>query len=308
MARRPRVFAPGLLYHVIVRGNQRQATFLSEGDYAAYLERLATYRQKHGVTVWAFCLMPNHVHMLLETSGSPLAKFMQGLQQSYTQHFNRIHEKVGHVFQGRYKAIVCEKERYLVALIRYIHLNPVRAKLVRHPEEYAYSGHRAYLTGEATTVLDPTTGLAVFGGRRAYRRFVADGMGEGHQGGYYEVEDQRFLGTERFVTQMQAPVPEEPARRPTKSVTSAVKTVATALQVDPVALKSSDRSWTVSRQRTLVAYVLVRRKGYRVGEVAAQMGRDVATMSVLLSRFTDRLQRDPSLQKWVEQVVKNVQI
>src|SRR6266540_71048 len=146
MARRPRLFAPGLLYHVIARGNQQQLTFLTDLDYQAYLIRLATYRQRYGVVLYAYCLMPNHVHLLLQTSEPPLAKFMQGLQQSYTQRFNRVYGKVGHLFQGRYKAIVCERDEYLAALIRYIHLNPVRARLVRDPEAYPYSGHRAYLT------------------------------------------------------------------------------------------------------------------------------------------------------------------
>ena len=82
MARRPRLFAPGLLYHVIVRGNQRQKTFLDDQDYQVYLERLAKYREKYGYSVHAYCLMPNHVHLLLESSDQPLGKFMQGLQQS----------------------------------------------------------------------------------------------------------------------------------------------------------------------------------------------------------------------------------
>lgn len=84
MARRPRVFAPGVLYHVISRGNQRQKTFLTDQDCQAYRERLARYREKYGVTLYAYCLMPNHVHLLLECSDEPLGKFMQGLQQSYT--------------------------------------------------------------------------------------------------------------------------------------------------------------------------------------------------------------------------------
>ena len=105
MARRPRVFAPGLLYHVIARGNQRRKTFLSDDDYRAYLERLERYRAKFRLRIYAFCLMPNHVHLLLETGSTPLSKFMQGLQQSYTQYFNRRHRKVGHLFQGRYTAI-----------------------------------------------------------------------------------------------------------------------------------------------------------------------------------------------------------
>jgi REP-associated tyrosine transposase len=146
MARRPRVLAPGLLYHVIARGNQRQQTFLTDLDYRAYLVRLATYRKRYGVSLYAYCLMPNHVHLLVQTSEPPLSKFMQGLQQSYTQRFNRVHGKVGHLFQGRYAAIVCDRDAYLVTLIRYIHLNPVRARLVEQPDAYPYSGHRAYLT------------------------------------------------------------------------------------------------------------------------------------------------------------------
>jgi hypothetical protein len=203
---------------------------------------------------------------------------------------------------------VCEKEPYLVALIRYIHLNPVRAKLVGNPEQYTYSGHAAYLTGQATAVLDPSAGLGVFGGRGAYRRFVLEGMDEGHQAGYYAAEDQRFLGTERFVTQMRGQEQAEPPRRSTRSLASALKAVAAAMEVDPAMLKSLDRSWAVSRQRTLAAYILVRRKGYGVGEVAAQLGRDVATMSVLLSRFGDRVEREPSLRRTVEQVGKTVKI
>ena len=100
MARRPRVFAPGLLYHVIVRGNQRRQTFRCEEDYKAYLDRLEKYRAKFQVRIYAYCLMPNHVHLLLESGSAPLDKFMQGLQQSYTQYFNRRYRKVGHLFQG----------------------------------------------------------------------------------------------------------------------------------------------------------------------------------------------------------------
>src|SRR5262245_17116000 len=148
MARRPRVLVPGLLYHVIARGNQRQQTFLTDLDYRAYLGRLAAYRKRYAVCLFAYCLMPNHVHLLVQTSEPPLDKLMQGLQQSYTQWFNRVHDKVGHLFQGRYKAIVCDRDEYLVTLIRYIHLNPVRARLVERPDVYPYSGHRAYLAGD----------------------------------------------------------------------------------------------------------------------------------------------------------------
>ena len=122
---------------------------------------------------------------------------MQGLQQSYSQYFNLHHRKSGHVFQGRYKAIVCDKDEYLLQLIRYIHLNPVRAGMVKEPEKYLYSGHRAYLQGK-TSVIDPRKVLSVMGGRARYRAFVSGGMKDGHREEYYEVSDQRFLGAEGF--------------------------------------------------------------------------------------------------------------
>ena len=178
MARRPRVFAPGLLYHVIVRGNQRRKTFRSDDDYKAYFDRLEKYRAQCHVRIYAYCLMPNHVHLLVETGSTPLAKFMQGLQQSYTQHFNRRYRKVGHLFQGRYQAIICDRDKYLLALVRYIHLNAVRAKLATRPERYRYSGHNSYLTNDTPKIVDVRPILKLMGGKKAYERFVLEGIGE----------------------------------------------------------------------------------------------------------------------------------
>jgi REP element-mobilizing transposase RayT len=177
MARRPRIFAPGLLYHVIVRGNQRRTTFRSDDDYQAYLERLAIYRAKFSLRIYAYCLMPNHVHLLVESGSTPLAKFMQGLQQSYTQYFNRRYRKVGHLFQGRYKAIICDRDKYLLALVRYIHLNPVRAGLSKRPERYGYSGHRSYLNSAAAKIVEAGPILRLLGGR-GHEKFVLEGMEE----------------------------------------------------------------------------------------------------------------------------------
>ena len=198
MARRPRVFASGLLYHVIVRGNQRRKTFRSDGDYKAYLERLEKYRAKFRVRIYAYCLMPNHVHLLLETGAAPLAKFMQGLQQSYTQYFNRSYRKVGHLFQGRYKAIICDKDRYLLALVRYIHLNAVRAGLAKRPERYPHSGHNSYLINGTAKIVEAGPILRLLGGKKGYEGFVQEGMSESHNEDYYAVKDQRFLGEEGF--------------------------------------------------------------------------------------------------------------
>jgi hypothetical protein len=139
--------------------------------------------------------MPNHVHLLVRTGDTPLAKFMQGVQQSYTLRFNKIYGKVGHLFQGRYHAIICDSELYLLTLVRYIHLNPVRATLTATPEDYPYSGHRAYLAGQSTTLMDPTPVLDLLGGPVAYARFVSDGLGEGHRADLYPVVRPPFWAT-----------------------------------------------------------------------------------------------------------------
>ncbi len=307
MARRPRLFAPGLLYHVIVRGNQRQKTFLDDQDYQVYLERLAKYREKYGYSVHAYCLMPNHVHLLLESSDQPLGKFMQGLQQSYSQYFNLQHRKVGHVFQGRYKAIICDRDEYLQELVRYIHLNPVRAGLVKAPERYRYSGQRAYMEGKANEVIDPVKVLKLFGGKAGYKRFVHDGLAEGHKEEYYEVEDQRFLGEQGFGDKVQGRVGRTHKVAPKKSMESIVRQLAKELKVSGEAARSRDRSWAVSKARTMIAYVLTRRLGYRLGEVASYFHRDMATVGTLVSRLYDRMRSDPDLHKRVDQLVTIVE-
>jgi REP element-mobilizing transposase RayT len=305
MARRPRVFAAGVLYHVIARGNQRQKTFTSDSDYQAYIERLARYRKKYDYKLHAYCLMPNHVHLLLESSEHPLAKLMQGLQQSYSQYFNLKHRKTGHVFEGRYKAILCQKEEYLLQLIRYIHLNPVRAGMVRTPERYRYSGDHAYLQGKATEMIDPAPVLSMLGGKQAYRRFVQDGLSEGHKEKYYAVLDQRFLGAEGFGERL---LKKEPRKRPTRrSIETVATELAKELKIAVHALRSRDRAWRISKARTIAAYVLVRRLGYRLSDVAAYFNRDIATLATLLARLSDRLQADDAARRKLDRLSKIVE-
>ena len=305
MARRPRLFAPGLLYHVIVRGNQRRKTFYDDQDYRAYLDRLARYRQRYGYTIHAFCLMPNHVHLLVESGSSPLGKFMQGLQQSYSQYFNLRHRKVGHVFQGRYQAIVCQKDDYLLELLRYIHLNPVRAGLSKDPKDYPYTGHHAYLQGKPTEIIDPRKILTMVGGRTGYRNFIGDGLGAGHKGEYYELQDQRFLGAEGFGEKLQE-TEVEPAPRKRKPTEAVIKTLAQKLRVGVAELRSADRSWRISKSRTMIAYVMVRRRGYGLKEVANYLKRDPSTVSVLIGRLAERMDNDREMRRGIEKLDKIV--
>ena len=204
MARKSRVEFEGAFYHVIVRGNQRRRIFRDERDQLSYLERLEHYRERYGFILYAYVLMSNHVHLLLETARVSLSKIMQGVQFSYTQLYNRRHRTVGHLFQGRYKAILCDRNQYFLELVRYIHLNPARIRSPLDPWRYRWSSHRAYL-GETTPVAVETEpvlaqmGNSVGQARRAYLQFMEDGLETGHEEKYYQTADQRFLGDESFV-------------------------------------------------------------------------------------------------------------
>lgn len=306
MARRPRLLAPGVLYHVLARGNHKQRTFLTDTDYRAYLERLSRYRQRLGVIVYAYCLMPNHVHLLVETRSEPLSKFMQGLQQSYTQYFNRVHNKVGHLFQGRYKAIVCDKNEYLLSLVRYIHLNSVRAKIARDPGHYKYSSHWAYVRGQKTEIIDPEPILQLLGGRRGYRSFVQEGVKEGHNEEYYQVQDQRFLGSKGFGEKMAGQLNEVDHARAKRPIREVLRELTRRLEIEPGVLGGADRGWGTSKMRAMVAYVLVRRLGYRLTDAAPHLGRDLATVSSLIFRFSERIKVEERTRKEMEKLIRTV--
>jgi putative transposase len=143
MARPLRVHLPGALYHVMSRGNARQEIFLEDGDRARFLERLTVTCARFRVRCHAYCQMRNHFHLVLEPSTLPLSRMMQQLNSSYSQWFNRKHSRVGHVLQGRYRALVLDDESYLRRVVRYIALNPVRGGLVESPEQWPWSSYRA---------------------------------------------------------------------------------------------------------------------------------------------------------------------
>ena len=181
MTRPLRVHIPGVLCHVMSRGNARQEIFLDTEDYNRFLARLAVTTTRFGVLCRAYCLMVNHFHLLLEPTTFPLSRMMHQLNSSYSQAFNRRHERVGHVLQGRFKSPMIDGDAYLRRVLRYIVLNPVRAGLVEQPSEWRWSSYRATAGLEAPPPFltldrvwqsfdaDPSTA------QRRYEAFVVDG-------------------------------------------------------------------------------------------------------------------------------------
>ena len=221
MARPLRLEFAGALYHVTSRGDRRENIFLDDDDRYNWLEVLSSTCMRFNWLVHAFCQMNNHYHLLLETVDGNLSRGMRQLNGHYTQLFNRRHGLVGHLFQGRYKAILVQREAYLLELTRYVVLNPLRAKMVMALDDWPWSSY-PYTTGKlaAPAWLDTDGLLSQFGtGRRkainAYRKFVL--AGRGLPGPMAGVRHQLLLGDDAFVERYSSVLDAEPLREVSKA-------------------------------------------------------------------------------------------
>lgn len=214
MSRPLRIEFPGAFYHVTSRGNARQTVFLDERDYRKFLGLLGDCCARYQWLCHAYCLMGNHYHLLIETGEATLSKGMKFLNGCYTQAFNRFHEHVGHVFQGRFHAVLVDSDAYLLELARYIALNPVRAQMVRSAPDWPWSSYRATAGyTNAGPVLTNERILSHFSADREtaqarFRQFVASGVGG--RSPWHALKNQIYLGSEQFVKDMQSRI--EPAR------------------------------------------------------------------------------------------------
>ena len=204
MARRPRIEFEGAFYHVITRGNQRQKIFKDKDDFLKYIEILFNYKIRYKYFLYAYVLMNNHIHLLVETQETPLSKILQGINQSYTTYFNRKYKTVGHLFQGRYKAILCDRDEYLLSLVKYIHLNPVRAKIVKFPDKYQWSSQHSYIKKtDGINIIDTDQVLRMFSedkqrARKLYSAYMSDSQIVKKEDVYNTI-GQRILGSEEFL-------------------------------------------------------------------------------------------------------------
>lgn len=275
MARPLRLEFTGALYHVTARGDRKKDIYEDDDDRHAFLSVLAGVADRFNWLVHAYCLMSNHYHLLIETPDGNLAKGMRQLNGVYTQYSNRRYGRTGHLFQGRYKAILVQKESYLLEVARYVVLNPVRAQMVRSAGDWPWSSYRA-TAGRRDTPAWLTTDwiLSAFASRRAdavlkYRRFVSEGRGQ--PAPWHALANQVLLGDEHFVDDMQnrlrqqnrdlAEVPRH--QRPGR-----------ALSLDHYAESASSRNAAIA-----AAYGS---GGYSMSEIGAHFGLHYSTVSRII--------------------------
>jgi len=314
MPRGPRLDAPDTLHHVTVRGIEGRPLFRDERDRDDFVRRLGDLAQAGALTVYAWALLSNHAHLLVRTGVWPLSRAMRSLLTGYAGTFNRRHHRRGHLFQNRYKSIVVEEESYFLELVRYLHLNPLRAGIVKDLREldgYPYSGH-AVMMGRRTAIWqDANTVLGRFGrnpgrARSRYRAFVAAGVPQGRReelqggglrrsaGGWVAVQalrrgrevyayDERILGSSDFVTRLLEDMEKGQTRTrgPTASrmnMDTLIHKVCSTAGIHPEALTGEGRRPAVAEARAGIAYLWVECLGRSGPRLAPALGLQPAAV------------------------------
>jgi putative transposase len=172
MSRSLRIEYPGAFYHITSRGNARQNIFKTKRDYVESLNILNDNLKRYNWECYAYCLMSNHYHLLIKTLDPNLAQGMRQLNGVYTQKFNYLHKTVGHVFQGRYNAVLIDEDKYFYELVRYIVLNPVKAKIVKNPDNYQWSSHREMIGNSKDNICNIEKVLKKFQNIKEYKKYI----------------------------------------------------------------------------------------------------------------------------------------
>jgi len=293
MARKPRIQYPGAVYHVILRGNAGEPIFFSDRDrYRLYL--ILQYAvEKFGCRIHGFCLMANHLHLVIQIGNISLSRIMQNISLRYTQWINLTWTRTGHVFQGRYKALLLDADAYLLELVRYVHLNPVRAGMVAAPEDYPWSGHRGYLGIEFLPWLTTQWVLSMFApgsgqAQSAYRVFVADGISEATRRNEFHrgTHEERILGDNRFAEETLSRVNQ--ARRRAFSLTDVIAAVCRRYAISESQFKAQGKTRPYTEARAIAAFFVRESDHLSLTDLAGLLGRDVSA----LGKAAERIARD----------------
>lgn len=320
MPRQPRLDIPHVLHHVIVRGIERRDIFADDTDRERFVARLSSLLTKGATKCYAWSLMSNHFHLLLMTTTASLADTMRSLLTGYAVYFNRKYQRSGHLFQNRYKSILCEEEPYLLELIRYIHLNPLRAGLVPDLdslERYPWSGHAVLLGNLTIEGQEKDAVLSRFGKGRAralrgYRQFIADGVAAGHRndligGGLKRslhgqeasqeriAYDERILGSGDFVENLTGVGSSQKSKVSPISLEDLLQKVCQATEVKREILLRPGRVRAVARARAIFCCLSVQEYGYTGKEAGTILGFGSAGVSIAVKRGSELLKNDPSL-------------
>jgi putative transposase len=314
MARPLRIEYEGAFYHITSRGNERKPIFHAKTDYERFKSYLKEAKERYGYVLHCYVLMTNHYHLIIETPQGNMSQVMHYVNASYTNYLNKKRQRSGHLFQGRYKAILIDHTNYLLELSRYVHLNPVRAHLVERPEEYTYSSYTSFISNKREEIVSPDLVLETISRDRKqaakrYRTFVESALGREDENPFKDVYGGVILGRVQFIKGVLRNIKEgvweqeDIAQR---------RELLMALRGDDIAGAVAEY-FHVSRdelprdgnhRRDVAIYLMKRYGGYTNRQLGGLMG-DISYSAVAKAyqRFSLRLAGDRSLQKTTKEIM-----
>ena len=312
MARPLRIEYEGAFYHITARGNERKRIFFGKGDYDKFKEYLLEAQDKYGYRLHCYVLMGNHYHLVIETPNGNMNKVLHYINGSYANYINRKRNRSGHLLQGRYKGILVDRDAYLLELSRYLHLNPVRAKIVERPEDYRQSSYRSYVKTQKEAIVTTDLILGMVSedgktGRRAYREYVEKGVDEGGRNPLEDVYGGVILGSRGFIKQALGTLKEaaldqeEIARRRELrkfEIEEVIEAVCSYFKVPTDRLAEGGKDL-----RDMAIYLLKRHTfvlNRQIGELFE--GLTYSGVSKANQRFSMRMSGDRALRKAVEKI------
>ncbi len=310
MGCKPRIHFPGALYHVILRGNARDKIFFANTDRYRFYTFLQQGAERYRFRIHAFCLMTNHMHLALQVGDIPLSHIMQGLVGRYTRWINWRKSRSGHLFQGRYKAVLVDADAYLCELVRYIHLNPVRAKMVDGPGEYPWSSHRAYCGNETIPWLTTEFALGCMSentsnARQKFSEFVAAGIAEGYRHEFHggSKTDSRLLGDDTFAEKVLDEAERKQGRRvPVEKFLEVICAHCGLQSLQELA----ERDRKASKARGMAARLAFEAGACSLSDLARTTGRDVSTLSSAAARIYAREKKERQFAEQVATLTRQI--
>jgi putative transposase len=318
MARPLRMEYEGAFYHVTARGNERRRIYYGKADYEKFKTYLEEAQEKYGYLLHCYVLMTNHYHLIIETPMGNLSSVMHYINGSYTNYINIKKRRSGHLFQGRYKAILIDRDRYLLELSRYLHLNPVRAKLVERPEDYPYSSYSAYISKEKNEIVSPDLILGMVSKTKKdaiskYKDFVDRAIGGELEDPLKDVYAGMMLGGTRFIKEALNRLREGDLDKKDISHRRALKA---AYRLEEI-MDSLCVYFAISRDellgnknkryRDIAIYLLKKHTGLTNRQVGELLGNiSYSAVAKVYQRFSEKLEKDKALEKKIGEIMSNV--
>ena len=303
MPRSPRYHSPGSVHHVMLRGNQGRPIFYSDADRVHCCLLIQEGIERFGHRIHGYCLMSNHIHLAWQQGNERISTAVQNFAFRYAQRVNRFRKEVGHVFQGRFKSILVNREGYLTKLVRYIHLNPVRAGIVKNPEDYKWSGHNAYLGTDPVAWLEQDYILKQFSDDRhlaakRYHAFVHAGIGIEPETNFKVGLQSAIIGDDAFIqTVLAAGGESEQFENLEITISQLVEYVCSKYGVAETDITSGSRARDSSHVRAIITLLARDLKGLSIIAAAAAMKRDPGGLSRLANRLDKECRDTPSLRQ-----------